>query len=108
MCGQAFQKGSVCGMNDKALFTIKLLFTLAVIVGLCAIASARAEILTVNVHEDSSLRVRKGPGTEYQSNWSISPGAEVVVIRQEANWALVAWPKYPDDPFGWVCGDYLK
>lgn len=95
-------------MTDKALFAIKLVFVLAVIAGMCAIAAnGYACCATVRVHEDSSLNVRRGPGTEYKADSGLANGAKLHIVREVNGWALVAWPKYPGRPFGWVSVDYL-
>lgn len=77
-----------------------------------AIGAADAEIqpyaAAVNVHEDSGLWCREGPGAQTQPLWMFASGAKVLVLEERDGWAQVAWPKFPEKVLGWVCLDYLK
>lgn len=97
-------------MNDKALFTIKLLFTLAVIVGLCAIATnSQAETLTVmSVQASGGLNVRKEPNIDSDATYLLDDTQTVIVRGWHDGWALVARNNGAHTTLGWVCGDYLK
>ncbi|MBP3649132.1 MAG: hypothetical protein J6K73_05065 [Clostridia bacterium] len=63
----------------------------------------------VDVHEGSSLNIRRSPGGEWKY-MSLRSGEEVVILATEDGWALVSkadhiqggWP-----PLGWVSTDYL-
>ena len=90
-----------------ALLGVITLFTIAM-AALDAGAIEVGHVSSVDVHEGSSLRCRTGPGAEYSSGARFSSGAELLVLREENGWALVAWPKYPSHPLGWVCADYLN
>lgn len=62
----------------------------------------------VTVDADSGLWVRQGPGTECHASYMLGNGAMLALKDTRPGWALVAWPKYPDTPLGWVCSDYLE
>lgn len=111
-------------MTDKALFAIKLLVTLAIIAAIAAFgvsaynagwAYAEEEtrqllpICEVNVHSDSSLRVRQYPSTDSRVLHYLADGHELVVIQQYNGWALVNSAELYGvrDPLGWVHADYL-
>lgn len=94
---------------SKALFAIKCIVTAAIIAAVCTIASnSLACCAVVRVHDDSRLNVRNGPGTEYRVSAGMANGAELHLISVQDGWALVAWPRYPDHPLGWVSTDYLS
>ena len=84
---------------------------------MCFVSTSSAEaimetklpvVMEVDVHKDSGLRVRRGAGLEYVGYGFLADEAKVLVLEIQNGWAYVAWPKYPDYPFGWVCMDYLK
>lgn len=62
----------------------------------------------VTVSAGSGLNVRKGPGAGYESRWQLASGAKVLLLDSQSGWALVAWPKYPEAPLGWVSIDYIE
>lgn len=62
----------------------------------------------VTVSDGSGLCVRRGPGTGYYASFLIGNGYELILKDTRPGWALVASPKYPDTPLGWVCSDYLE
>ncbi|MBR4929725.1 MAG: SH3 domain-containing protein [Bacteroidaceae bacterium] len=98
-------------MNDKALFTLKLLFVLALIVGIACIAlDAQAdEWLAVKiVQARGGLNVRDQPGTEAKATYLLNDTETVLVLEWRDGWALVAKNTSPDMVLGWVSGDYLK
>lgn len=96
-------------MMDKFLFSLKVIITAAIIASACALASsAKACCAVVNVHPDSRLNVRTGPGTEYRASAGLSAGAEIHILQERDGWALIAWPKYPDHPLGWVSTEYVN
>ena len=94
---------------DKFLFGVKVSFTAALIAAICALASSsHACCAVVRVHQESRLNVRTGPGTEHRASAGLSNGAKLHILQEQDGWALVAWPKYPDHPMGWVSLDYLQ
>lgn len=97
-------------MNDKALFTIKLLFTLAVIVGLCAMAiNSQAESISVmSVQARGGLNVRKEPNIDSKATYLLDDTETVIVRGWQDGWALVAKNNGSHTTLGWVCGKYLK
>lgn len=62
----------------------------------------------VAVAPDSGLNVRQGPGMEYQACGRLANGIRLLMLDIQNGWVLVAWPKYPEHPMGWVCGAYLE
>lgn len=95
--------------RDKLVVSIQILAALLLIAGIITVViDATAEIMRVDVHSESVLRVRVGPGTEYESRWALSDGATVQVLQTANGWSQIAWPSYPETPIGWVCSDYLK
>lgn len=91
--------------NDLLRLLFWLFFLLIVVVA----AESNAEaIREVDVHPDSALNVRVGADAEYKSISKLADGAKVLVLEEHKGWALVAWPRYPDNPLGWVSTDYLK
>jgi len=97
-------------MNDKALFIIKLLFTLAVIVGLCAMAAdSQAEPITVmSVQASGGLNVRKEPRIDSACTYLLEDTETVIVLGWRDGWALVAKNNGMHTTLGWACGNYLK
>lgn len=97
-------------MSDKASFTIKLIFTLAVIAGLCAMAAdSYAEPITVMIVQASGgLNVREEPSVDSQSTYLLEDTETVIVRGWHDGWALVAKNNGAHTVLGWVCGDYLK
>lgn len=97
-------------MNDKALFTIKLLFTLAVIAGMCAmVMHSQAEPFTVmSIQASGGLNVRKEPNVEATATYLLEDTETVIVQEWQDGWALVAKNNGEHTAIGWVCGKYLK
>ena len=97
-------------MNDKAVFTIKLIFLLAVIVGLCAIVmNSQSEPLHVmSVQASGGLNVRVEPSVDSTATYLLDDTETVIVLEWRNGWALVAKNISPDMVLGWVCGDYLR
>lgn len=97
-------------MNDKAIFTIRLLFALAVIVGLCAmVMNSQAEPLTImSVQANGGLNVRKEPNVESTAIYLLEDAETVIVREWKDGWALVAKNNGSHTTLGWVCGKYLK
>lgn len=96
-------------MNDKALFTAKLLFTLALIAGLCALATAEAEWFeSRQVTAHGGLNVRAEPCIESEAVYLLEETEVVVVHEWRHGWALVGKNIGDHRPIGWACGDYLK
>lgn len=97
-------------MNDKAIFAIKLVFLLAVIVGMCAIVvNSQAEPLHVlSVQARGGLNVRESPSAEAQAVYLLEDTETVIVLGWQDGWALVAKNISPDMVLGWACGDYLR
>ena len=101
-------------MTYRQYFILKLILVAIVLAGLvvCALASAQAKevpyVAVVDVHPDSSLRCRQGPGLEYTGYVLFSPGAKLLVLEERDGWAYVSWPNSPEYPAGCVCMDYLK
>lgn len=65
----------------------------------------------VDVHEDSHLIVRKGPGPGYDTTYvHLASKSVVSILDMYDGWALVQFPKLVGvrEPIGWVCMDYLK
>ena len=99
----------VDGVNDKALFTMKLIFTLAVIAGLCAIAVNGADAMTLKIVQASGgLNVRAEPSVEAKAVYLLENCETVVVLEERQGWALVAKNLPPHGVLGWACADYLK
>lgn len=97
-------------MNDKALLTIKLVFLLAVIVGMCAAAmETQAEPITVmSVQARGGLNVRKEPKLDSPAVYLLEDTETVIALGWHEGWALVAKNNGAHNPLGWVCGKYLK
>lgn len=98
-------------MNDKALFTLKLLFMLALIVAIACMAldSQAEEWLTVKiVQARGGLNVREQPSPEAKATYLLNDTETVIVLEWRDGWALVAKNINPDMVLGWACGDYLK
>ena len=104
-------------MTYRQYFFLKLVLYALVVLGvvLFVLNGAEAEmtrelpyVAVVDVHPDSSLRCRCGPGTEYVGYVLFSPGARLLVLEERDGWAYVSWPNSPEYPAGWVCMDYLK
>ena len=96
-------------MNDKGMFTIKLLFTLAVLIGLLALGSARCEEMSIrSVQARGGLNVRETPGIESKATYLLEDTETVIVLEERDGWVLVAKNISRDMVLGWVCGDYLK
>lgn len=70
-----------------------------------AVAETYAKVV---VAPDSGLNVRQGPGMEYQACGRLANGIRLLMLDIQDGWVLVAWPKYPAHPIGWVCGAYLE
>lgn len=86
---------------------VAILFTLA----LCGWWNAGAVAETyaqVSVNPESGLNLRQGPGMEYQICGQLANETRLLILDIQNGWVLVAWPKYPEHPMGWVCGDYLE
>lgn len=103
--------------NTAWVMLIACVLVVAFFLGSCIIwwnAGAIAEgydwntYVRVTVSDDSGLCVRRGPGTEYYASSLIGNGYELILKDTRPGWALVASPKYPDTPLGWVCSDYLE
>ena len=96
-------------MNDKTLFAAKLIFTLAVIAGLCSLAITGADALTVRqVQARGGLNVRTEPSVEAKAVYLLDDCETVIVLEWLDGWALAAKNTPPHNPIGWVCADYLK
>ena len=97
-------------MNDKAIFTIRLVFLLAVIVGLCAIVvNSQAEpIQVMSVQARGGLNVRELPTEEARATYILEDTETVIVLEWRDGWALVAKNTSKDMVLGWACGKYLK
>ena len=98
-------------MNDKVLFTMKLIFTLAVIAGLCALAadSCAAEwVGTAIVQASGGLNVRQSPSIDAKPTYLLDNAEVVLVMEWQNGWALVAKNTGSHTVLGWACGDYLK
>ncbi len=96
-------------MNDKALFTIKIIITLGVIVGLCALAISGADAMSLKIVQASGgLNVRQEPTIESKAIYLLDDCETVVVLEWRDGWAMVAKNTPPHSVLGWVCGDYLK
>ena len=97
-------------MNDKAIFTIKLIFALAVIIGMCAIAlNSQAEPISVmSVQANGGLNVREEPGVDSTATYLLEDTETVIVLEWKDGWALVAKNNGSHTTLGWVCGKYLK
>lgn len=97
-------------MNDKAVFTIRLLFAIAVIVGLCAmVTNSQAESFKVmSVQASGGLNVRKEPNVEATATYLLEDTETVIVHEWKDGWALVAKNSGAHTTLGWVCGKYLK
>lgn len=110
MLGQALQEESGGLVNNKALFTIKMVFLLAVIVGLCAIVmNSNAEPLQVmSVQARGGLNVREEPKVDSTATYLLQDTETVIVLEWQNGWALVAKNISPDMVLGWVCGKYLR
>ena len=94
---------------DKFLFGVKVIVAAALIAAICALSTnSLACCAVVRVHPDSRLNVRIGPGTEHRTTAGLANGAQLHVLQEQDGWALVAWPKYPEQPLGWVSMDYLQ
>ncbi len=59
------------------------------------------KLVSVNV---DALRVRSGPGLEYEQSGRVSRGNSLLVLEEEKGWYNV---KLPCGGLGWVCGDYV-
>ncbi len=64
---------------------------------------SRPGIYTVNVQ--TTLNVREGPGTTYQTVGTLDAGAVVTVLRVENGWGMIS---LADDSVGWVRMYYLQ
>lgn len=98
-------------MNDKALFTLKLLFTLAMIAAIaCMALDAQAdEWFSVRiVQARGGLNVREQPNPEAKTTYLLDDTETVIVLEWCDGWALVAKNSGDHTALGWVCGDYLK
>lgn len=97
-------------MTDKALITIRIIFTLALIASLCALAvgDANAIMQVKLVQARGGLNVRKAPGIESQPVYLLEDCETVVVLGEQDGWVLVGKNTPPHGAIGWVCGDYLK
>ena len=97
-------------MNDKALFTIKLVFVLAVIVSLCAIVmNSKAEPYRVmSVQANGGLNVREEPSVDSTATYLLEDTETVIVMDWRDGWALVAKNNGSHTTLGWVCGKYLR
>jgi hypothetical protein len=104
-------------MTYRQYFILKVVLVVLVVAALvlAMICGAEAEttskppyVAVVDVHPDSGLRCRRGPGTEYGGYTLFAPGAKLLVLEKQNGWARVTWPNYPDLTLGWVCADYLK
>ena len=97
-------------MNDKVLFTAKLLFTLALIAGLCALAadSYAAEWQTAQVQASGGLNVRQHPSIDAKATYLLDDTEVVLIMDWHNGWALVAKNTGSHTVLGWACGDYLK
>lgn len=95
-------------MNDKALFTAKLIITLAIIAGLCSLALG-ADAMTVRlVQAKGGLNVREAPSMQAKIIYLLDDCETVIVLDRVDGWTLVAKNKGDHQPLGWVCSDYLK
>ena len=97
-------------MNDRAVLTIKLIFALAVIAGMCAMVThSQAEVFTVmSVQASGGLNVRKEPNIESAAVYLLEDTETVIVRGWHDGWALVAKNNGNHNTLGWVCGKYLK
>ena len=98
-------------MNDKLLFTLKLLAAMAIIVGIACLAldAMSAPDFTVRqVQARGGLNVREAPGIESKATYLLEDTETVIVLEERDGWVLVAKNISRDMVLGWVCGDYLK
>ena len=97
-------------MNGKAMFTIRLVFLLAVIIGLCAIVvNSQAEpIRVMSVQASGGWNVREQPTVEARVTYVLEDTETVIVLEWRDGWALVAKNTSKDMVLGWACGKYLK
>jgi len=98
-------------MNDRVLFTAKLLFTLALIAGLCALAAdsyAMEWIGTAQVQASGGLNVRQYPSIDAKAVYLLDDTEVVLIMDWHNGWALVAKNKGAHTVLGCACGDYLK
>ena len=96
-------------MSDKALFIIKIIFTLGLITSMCALAIGSADAMTLRIVQASGgLNVREAPTTEAKAVYLLDDCETVIVLEWRDGWALVAKNTTPHRAIGWVCGQYLK
>lgn len=98
-------------MKDNALFAIRLLFVLALIVtfifvALDAQAAEFPPLKSVQAH--GGLNVRESPSAEAKATYLLEDTETVFVLEWQNGWALVAKNISPDMVLGWVCGKYLR
>ncbi len=53
---------------------------------------------------DSSVNVRKGPGTQYDKISTVENGKKVTAVADQNGWSLIKIR----DGYGWIINDYLK
>ena len=98
-------------MNDKLLFSLKLLVALAIIVGIACMAldaMASPDFTVQQVQARGGLNVRDAPGIEAEATYLLEDTETVIVLEERDGWVLVAKNISQDMVLGWVCGDYLK
>ena len=108
-------------MSYRHYFILKVILIVMFVLG-CALSAYYAgwvyaesncgeycPIVEVDVHTDSSLKVRKGPGGA-DTYILLADGHELVILSQYKGWALANHPDLVGkrDPLGWVHTDYLK
>ena len=98
-------------MNNKLIFAIKLLVTLAIIAGIGCIALdavADTSFTVRQVQARGGLNVREAPGIEFKAVYLLEDTETVIVLEERDGWVLVAKNISRDMVLGWVCGVYLK
>lgn len=76
------------------------LFSATIAVAL-SISTALAEVAEVTVNQ---LKLRSGPGLNYKVIFAFNKGARVSKIKQQGNWAYIAFGRYE----GWVYAPYIR
>ena len=66
-----------------------------------SISTALAEVAEVTVNQ---LKLRSGPGLNYSVIFAFNKGARVSRIKQQGNWAYIAFGRYE----GWVYAPYIR
>lgn len=56
----------------------------------------------------SDLRLRRGPGADYEAITSMENGAAVEVFAYQNGWALARYDRAGEAVWGWCSGDYLQ